>query len=417
MKKRLLTALAALLVLICCCLPVFPKNALADALDEILKYTVTADVNEDATVTLTYHIEWKVLDDESEGPLEWVKIGIPNEHYVSMRALSSNISEIDYYDDGGAYVRIDFDRSYYEDEVVSFDFEVVQDYLYQMNLNTEGETIYEFIPGWFMDIAVDELVIRWNSDKVTGYSPAAPQETDGYITWTLSLEPAQKAKISVAYPNDAFAFKEDQTIEIDDKTMNGEISQMSSAGGAIASAIGGLLFFAIFILPFIGIIVSIANYAKKANFSTETKKKITRTKVVYYPTCQGCGAPRPEGANNCEYCGRSFIKSEETVTEEEVPQELKDKKTDGIYRYGSDPNTFMRVHVVPVVVSAPRRSGGFFGGSGGGCAHSSCACASHCACACACACAGGGRAGCTTKDFYNTGLKLKQLELKNKKTK
>jgi hypothetical protein len=33
----------------------------------------------------------------------------------------------------------------------------------------------------------------------------------------------------------------------------------------------------------------------------------------------------------------------------------------------------------------------------GGCVRSSCACAS---CACACACAGGGRAGCSKKDFY-----------------
>lgn len=39
--------------------------------------------------------------------------------------------------------------------------------------------------------------------------------------------------------------------------------------------------------------------------------------------------------------------------------------------------------------------------------HSSCV--SHCACvsscACACACAGGGRAGCSKKDFYGTKLK------------
>lgn len=37
--------------------------------------------------------------------------------------------------------------------------------------------------------------------------------------------------------------------------------------------------------------------------------------------------------------------------------------------------------------------------SGGG----GCACACACAgCACACACAGGGRAGCSKKDFYHT---------------
>lgn len=48
--------------------------------------------------------------------------------------------------------------------------------------------------------------------------------------------------------------------------------------------------------------------------------------------------------------------------------------------------------------------GSGFGGGGGvfisSCAHSSCACAHSCACACACA--GGGRAGCSAKDFYNT---------------
>lgn len=39
--------------------------------------------------------------------------------------------------------------------------------------------------------------------------------------------------------------------------------------------------------------------------------------------------------------------------------------------------------------------------------HSSCACVSSCACACACA--GGGRAGCSKKDFYGTKLKSKNI--------
>ena len=41
---------------------------------------------------------------------------------------------------------------------------------------------------------------------------------------------------------------------------------------------------------------------------------------------------------------------------------------------------------------------GHFGGGGGGCA-----------CACACACAGGGRAGCSKKDFYGTKVSSKRL--------
>ena len=56
------------------------------------------------------------------------------------------------------------------------------------------------------------------------------------------------------------------------------------------------------------------------------------------------------------------------------------------------------------IVNPASTSGGHSGFSGGG----------GCACACACACAGGGRAGCSKKDFYNTNLKseivLKELD-------
>ena len=45
---------------------------------------------------------------------------------------------------------------------------------------------------------------------------------------------------------------------------------------------------------------------------------------------------------------------------------------------------------------------------------SSCACACV-SCACACACAGGGRAGCSKKDFYKTNLKLDVVEKELKK--
>ena len=54
------------------------------------------------------------------------------------------------------------------------------------------------------------------------------------------------------------------------------------------------------------------------------------------------------------------------------------------------------------------RGGGSSSGGGGGCA---CACAG---CACACACAGGGRAGCSLKDFYSTADKT--IKIADKKT-
>ena len=61
--------------------------------------------------------------------------------------------------------------------------------------------------------------------------------------------------------------------------------------------------------------------------------------------------------------------------------------------------------------------GGFSGGSRSTVFVSRSSCVrSSCACACACACAGGGRAGCSMKDFYKTNLKTddikKALEIK-----
>ena len=53
------------------------EPAYADATDEILDFTITVDVNEDASLNMVYHIEWLVLDD-SIGELEWIDLGMPN---------------------------------------------------------------------------------------------------------------------------------------------------------------------------------------------------------------------------------------------------------------------------------------------------------------------------------------------------
>ena len=42
-------------------IPAIP--VLADPTDEILDFTITVDVNDDASLNMTYHIKWKVLDD------------------------------------------------------------------------------------------------------------------------------------------------------------------------------------------------------------------------------------------------------------------------------------------------------------------------------------------------------------------
>ena len=408
MKKRSVILLLALCLLFLA--PALSIRADAADLDEILRYEITVDVNDDATLRMVYHIDWMVLDSTSEGPLTWVEIGIPNRHFSSVRGRSAAVKKVAA---SGSSVRVDLDREYRAGEVVPIEFELVQDYMYQVDQYTDGETVYHFTPGWFDDIRVDEMVIRWNADKALGQDPECLTDK-GYYTWRSPLDKGEHFSVAVTYPNDAFAF---------DLTK----SEGGSSGDSDGSALLGLLVL-LFLILIIVLIVKLASraFSRTANFADGTGTRITRTKVEYYPVCQGCGATRPDGANNCEYCGRSFIKSEQIIKEEDIPpeeKELRKKTSDGLYRYSSSPNTYIRVHVThvpvvrPVIHSASHSSSSHYSSSSSSSHHSSgrssSSCAhSSCACACACACAGGGRAGCTTKDFYNTDLKLRQLALR-----
>lgn len=380
-------------------LPVLKGKAAADT-DEILDYSITVDVNQDATLTITYDILWKVLESDDAGPLSWVKIGIPNNRYQFCSGLSDNISSISISSSGGSFAEVYFDDMYYEGETVHFQFYMVQDYMYQMNRDEEGYTVYSFTPGWFDDIRVDNLTIRWNNDKVSVWSPACSIE-NGYNVWNTSLSKGEKFKVEVTYPNDAFDFDVTKNAETENEKSGNEKS-----GSGMVAAFSSLVFILAFSIIFVAIVkaaVSQIKYASCANFATGSQKKVTRTRIEYYPVCQGCGGTRQEGQKFCTYCGRSFVKSEEIVTEENVADNEKDilnYNKAGEFVYTGHPNTFIRVNVVNV--PRPHRT------TGSAHHHSSCA-HSSCACACACACAGGGRAGCSTKDFYNTNLRLSRL--------
>ncbi|MBP5185289.1 MAG: hypothetical protein J6113_09285 [Lachnospiraceae bacterium] len=374
-------------------------SAKAGDYDKIELYEMDITVNDDATLDINYHIKWKLLEpleNTSEFKVFWVTIGVPNNHCTVISA-SDNVESAKLQTSGGVVVRVNFFKRYDAGEVVDFSFKIRQDYMYSV---IDEEARYEFTPGWFKDIKIAKMIIRWDdtAGKMKSATPAFANE-DGFLTWEFeNLGHNARKTVSVTYDATAYGFDTTKYIV----TEKGGSSEDDGIDGA--AVIGGLIFFGFWAFVIFGVIISaIEKYSSTANLGTT--KKITRTKVEYYPTCPGCGAARPEGKNNCEYCGRSFIKSEETIEEKDIPKEeteLKGKATSGLYRYHSSPNTYLRVNVVNI--PAPRST------TRSSCAHSSCACASHCACACACACAGGGRAGCSTKDFYNTNLKLKFFE-------
>ncbi len=397
--KYVLLMVAALLLL---CFPAV--GAEAEATDEIKDFTITVDVKEDASLQMTYHIDWEVLDD-SIGQLEWIDLGVPNSHHENITPLSGNIDHIE---DNGSKLAIYLDRGYGEGETVSLDFSMDQDNMYQIDKYTEGETVYSFTPAWFDSMDVDQLTIRWNGDKAISWQPDCLQE-DGYLVFNGYLPAGEKYTMSVTYPNEAFGFSVDRQAGSGDS----DSEDATSDAGYIFL---GLAFFALMVgVPvymvyrFIRWIIDGLSFGFTGSTKEATEKKITRTKIEYYETCPGCGAPREEGKDKCAYCGRSMIKSKEVVEENQIEHPEKYSRK-GTYPYGNSGNTFINVNVVNVPVSRPRSSyrphsrpssGSGRGRSSGG---SSCACACASSCACACACASSGRAGCSVKDFYRDSI-------------
>lgn len=405
--RILAVVICACFISLCLCTTVEAKSPS----DEILDYEITADVDKDtAHVILNYHIEWKVLESDSAGPLTWMKIGIPNSHVIKYEAKSDTIKKLSKMTSGGYYARVDLKKKYYAGDVVTVDFCLEMDYMYDMNSKREGFTEFSFTPGWFNDIKVDQLVIRWNMDMVDSFSPYCAME-DGYLVWATKLDKGQRFTVNVSYPNDSMEFSAAASYLRDYVTNS--ISSTKKRAKDSESGQSIFAFISVFFMGFASLLVKlfigIVKYIRYACLGGE-KKTITRTKVVYFNSCPGCGAGRTDGQTTCEYCGRSLIKSEETLKEEDIKQT--DKKImkfreDGEFHYSADPNVYIRVHTHRSSIPRPSISLSSSRGGRGGCAHSSCACA------CACACAGGGRAGCTNKDFYNTNLKLSQIKKKS----
>lgn len=287
-----------------------PANAATTPLDEIQDYTITVHMRSDGTMDIKYHVEWKVLDDTSEGPLEWVKIGNPNKHVDEITALTNNIKNIKYVSDGGSYIRIDFDRAYYSGEIVTFEYAIHQSYMYIIE---EDSHIcrYSFTAGWFDEIEVKNITIKWKDTNVLESS--AQIHEDGYLVWNSSLRMEERLNASVKYNLDVFTTNEKE------------------------------------------------QYTEDAGSSITKKEALIALAVIL-----------------------------------------------GI---------IVLVAIIVAVCSDDYDSHDGFSGGGGGrstvivshssCARSSCACAS---CACACACAGGGRAGCSKKDFYRTNLQTDDIK-------
>lgn len=297
-----------------------------EPLDEIQDYTITISPTDDGNLNMSYHIEWKVLNDSKEGPLEWVKIGVPNQYVYHPVAQSEDIEFISFhYDSYESYIRCDLDRAFHENEIAVLDFSFIQKRFFTLK---DDQVQYQFMPGWFDEIRVKHLAVYWKKDAVVYWNQESKNvntsENENYLIWETALDFGETIEVNVLYNRSYFK-------TLDEDAAN---PQHQPANQWLPFVIFGSIV-ALFIL------ILVINYIKRDEyFAYRGFSGYRRHWFPYYSSYHSSG------------------------------------------KRVSDPRVVNRG-----------------GHSGGG----------SCACACACACAGGGRAGCSRKDFYNPSVSVQKL--------
>lgn len=365
-------ALWAALALCCvlCALPAAAETDLSSLapyaedgdFDYIRSYVVTVALRADGSADITYDIDWQVIGGSRTDYLSWVKIGLPNAHAEDLTPLTDTIADLQYTDDGGSYAKVVFAHRYYAPDIaaenggessVRFAFTVHQSHLF--TLNDDGTASFDFTPGWFDELCVEHMQIRWLGTDLAADNTG----TDGaYLTWDFGpLGHGQAGEAQVTVPAaSAEAFDPDAALSSDD--YGGESSFQVPVGEVL---LGVML---VFILVIFVLALVTNTPAWQSAYGEDADDWFWYTDglhTIHRPR----GAPPPQG-----------------------------------YRRAEPPADFR-------MGGGKTRGGGVGRHRGSGGSSHSCACACASSCACACACAGGGRAGCSAKDFYTVTLPRK----------
>lgn len=218
--------------------------------DLIHRYDVTVQPLDDGSLDITYHFVWEALD-LSEA-LTWVEIGMPNGNYsVSHNSFSSNILNCVPYS-AGDYVslRVFFKETYIGGDVIEFSFKVNQR---DMLCTNKFGYFYEFTPGWFNAIQVEEYVFTWRKDGL-----------DEDI-WRGSLDYGEYCTMFVQYDADAFTGCETTKYEMFDG--DGAYNELKGekSGALFAFCFGA----ALLIIAEVYIIDCYVSYGRGRGFLTE----------------------------------------------------------------------------------------------------------------------------------------------------
>ena len=196
---------ALILVIFCLCVCTVSLQSFAAGapLDEIQSIEIDARTSSDGVVTLRYDIAWKVLDSESEGPLTWVQIGVPNPYYEIVEYGGDAQLAYRFNSEEESKIRVDLKEEFSAGETAVFHF-TIQQYCLVEPYGAGSRS--NFMPGWFEDIAVKKLTVKWHPDNVE--SANAELQNDCY-EWSGALEAGERfvtvtteygADVEIAYP-------------------------------------------------------------------------------------------------------------------------------------------------------------------------------------------------------------------------
>ena len=334
-------------------------------LDYIPDYFVTVDLREDGSADIVYDITWQVIGGDQTDYLSWVKIGLPNAYAEDLTPLTDTISDLQYTGDGGSYAKVVFARRYYSPEVaaqnggesrVRLAFSVHQSHLF--SLNSDGTATFEFTPGWFDDLVVEHMQVRWRSGD--GFVADNSSEEDGYLIWEFGpMGHGQSANIHVTVPvTTAETFDPDAQLTAADYD-DGGMTADEMIG--ILTVVIGLLIFAAALIIIFGSMTP--DWGGGFGSGLDPDDWFWYTNGVHTIHVART-APPPKG-----------------YTRTDPPKN---------YHTGGGSSR-----------------GGGVGRHNSGCA-SSCACACASSCACACACAGGGRPDALQKIFTRTNCPIRR---------
>ena len=261
MKMNFLRRLALLCAVLTCGMLLALPAAAAEAdapyaedgdMDYIRSYVVTVDPREDGSADITYDIDWQVIDGDKTDYLSWVKIGLANSSVDELTPLTDTISDLQYTSDGGSYAKVVFRHRYYAPDVaaanggessVHFAFSVHQSHLFTKN--DDGTANFAFTPGWFDDLSVENMQVRWHN--YDGFVADNTGVDGDYLTWDFGvMGHGQQAMVHVTVPvTNAAAFDPGAAMTTDDYDSGEDLDEII---GVLATVIVILLAIAVIII-------------------------------------------------------------------------------------------------------------------------------------------------------------------------